>query len=105
MTKYKSKKEVKMAKRQLNEKEKQICEASMERLVKEKSYLKNAELKRLALNIELAPIEYEKQLSDMKIKRDALVAQVNEMEKSIEILKQQIKEGVEVKKTNDKETK
>lgn len=86
-----------MAKRQLNEQEKKFVNKSIERLQVELEYKENVELKRKEFNLEVAPLEYAKQVKDLEAELRALTSEVTELKNALTELSRQLEEGVDVR--------
>ena len=82
-------------KRQLNDKEKSVVKKNIEFLEEDSKYIE-AMVKRVNVNLETAPIIYQRQFKVMEAEKLQHVAHLEEHQKSIKILNQQLTEGVEV---------
>ena len=83
-------------KRLLTEPEKKLVAKNIQFIEENLVYDKAIE-KQVDVQIEIAPIIFTHQVSEMKKKREGLKAEIEEMEASIKILNEQLKTGVEVK--------
>ena len=91
-----------MVKRQLNEVERKFCEKNLVLLGNELKYWE-AMIKQTRLNVEIAPVIFEKQVGDMLNKLKEMEQLVREHSFSINTINTQLKEGVEVNETEKAE--
>ena len=63
----------------------------------ELEYVKNVELARLDFGLSVADLEVKHQVHELEMKRKSIQMEVEEMERQIDILNDQIENGVEVK--------
>lgn len=89
-----------MTKRQLTKEEKIIISKNIE-FIKENLEYDEAIAKQVDVQIEIAPILYNHQIEEIKRKREGLKAEIEEMQNSLKILDDQLKNGVEVKETKE----
>jgi hypothetical protein len=85
-----------MKKRQLTNEEKALTTRNISVSEKDLAYL-HAIMRQNQLAIEIAPIIYEKQLSDMRNKQLEYEQRIKELEFVISTSKNQIKNGVDIK--------
>ena len=93
-----------MAKRKLNDKEKIIISKNIT-FINENLEYDEAIAKQVDINIEVAPIIFQHQISEMKKKREGLAAEIEEFKNSLKILDDQLKNGVDEIETNEKKHK
>jgi hypothetical protein len=89
-----------MTKRQLNDTEKLVASKNCLIMHRELDYT-NALIKRDETAVEIAPIMYEKQLADMKDRIIQEKADLEALQKAINITEDQIKNGVEQKEKKE----
>jgi len=94
-----------MTKRQFTEIERKVSEKNLSKMEKEIEYLEKVTLPKNKVAIETAPLEYAKQFSMLEDKNKEILNTIEYYKKSIEILKDQLENGVEEKKSEsvDKE--
>lgn len=83
-------------KRALTEQEKRISQANLERIKDEVDYTQ-ASLRQTEVSIENAPIIYKHQFNDLQKKKKELTETIAELNKTVNILNDQIKNGVSKK--------
>lgn len=87
-----------MAKRQLSKEEKSFASSNINLLQEEISYL-TAMVKRQEVNIETAPAIYARQLQELNRELKKNKELLNESTKTVEVLQDQIQNGVQTKET------
>ena len=87
-----------MTKRELTEKEKELTQKGIENLNTEYEY-SEAILKQKKLAIEIAPVVYKKQVSDLQQEVKKMNGNLDNIKNLIDIYTKQISEGVEVKES------
>lgn len=86
-----------MTNRQLSDVEKKFASKNIKILEEDLIYKEQVQLKRKLLAIEVAPLEYAKQLKDMENDKKSLIKDIEELKSTLRILKEQIRNGVAIK--------
>ena len=84
-------------KRKLDETEKRFAKQNLEILKTELEYIEKVELPRIQFTIDTADLVIKKQLADKTQEKAKLEHDINSIKKTIEILEDQIKNGVNIK--------
>lgn len=87
-------------KRQLNKDEKRFTEKNLLIIETDLEYF-TAMTRKSELNVEIAPVIYKKQLEMLKKESNQYKAQAEECSNAVKLLKDQLKNGVEMKDTPD----
>ena len=90
--------------RQLTKEEKEFTQKNLDVLEKDLAYA-FAMLRQNKLTIDIAPIVFEKQLSDLHTKSRELEQKIEELEFAVKVTKDQLKNGVVKKDVQPKESK
>jgi len=89
-------------KRELNSKEKDMIRKNIV-FIKENLEYDNAIAKQVDVQIEIAPILYNHQVTEIKRKQEGLKAEIEEMQNSLIILEDQLINGVEIKEVKEEQ--
>ncbi len=90
-------------KRQLNELEEKVSRKNLKDMENELDYVETVELARLKFGLDVADLEFKHQKEQLEMKKNSVQMEVNEMKRQIDILKDQIKNGVEIKDKKEEE--
>ena len=83
--------------RQLSGQERKWIITNLQKLQADIEYKEKVELARTIFALEVAPIEYKKQIKDLELKKKGLNIEVDELQKAVNVLQEQLTKGVEEK--------
>ena len=89
--------------RKLDEVEERISRKNLKSMQDELNYVENVELARIDFVLSVADLEFEHQKHELENKKRSIQMEVKEMKRQIDILNDQIENGVEIK--DEKEDK